>query len=107
MKPDESRTIFLVAVAMLVGVACSYCSTWQQDADTAVDTLQTACEAGLVEQAAVAAEAGRLGIPAEQVAAYLCSIPAIYKTFSPPLPRSADPPASRAIGTARELGVLR
>jgi hypothetical protein len=88
-------------------IVLSSCAFWQQDADTAADTLRTACEAGLVEQAAVAAEAGRLGIPAEQVAAYLCSIPAIYDAFSPMIPRTAGPPASRAIGTARDLGVIQ
>ena len=102
----DTSTIFVLMLTVFLAAACSALS--RQDADTAVDTLRTACEAGLVEQAAVIADAKRLEIEPAEVAENLCRIPAIYQVFSPLFERvGGGDPATKAVDTARAIGVLK
>ncbi len=72
----------------------------------AVNVLEGLCTLNLTEHPVVAEVSAERGIPIAELAAILCSIPAIYDAWQAARDEGRSDPASAAIRRAEELGAL-
>lgn len=71
----------------------------------AVQALDAVCTLGLVDSPAVQASAADRGIPIAELAALLCSVPAVYAAWEQAHEQRQDPVAA-AVREARARGLL-
>lgn len=106
---DFIGLVLVAVLAVLIPLCLAFAVACRPGfSDTAVDALQTACEANIVQDAAVLAEAERLEVEPSEVAAYVCAVPAVYNAFQTVAAAQGEPRASarNAVDVAKMLEVL-